>query len=96
VVPFLLEDELKAKGGIYSKGDDWAPYVVRRPADHGAEPASSGPAAGVPEAACRGCEVINAYEALDGAACRSPNRHTGRADENNEQANIKWLSGGWR
>ncbi|GGD97968.1 type 1 glutamine amidotransferase domain-containing protein [Caballeronia grimmiae] len=28
VVPFLVEDELKAKGGIYSKGDDWAPYVV--------------------------------------------------------------------
>jgi len=29
VVPFLVEDELKAKGGIYSKVDDWAPYVVR-------------------------------------------------------------------
>jgi len=28
VVPFLVEDELKAKGGIYSKGDDWSPYVV--------------------------------------------------------------------
>lgn len=28
VVPFLLEDELKAKGGTYSKGDDWAAYVV--------------------------------------------------------------------
>ncbi|WP_250537265.1 type 1 glutamine amidotransferase domain-containing protein [Caballeronia sp. AZ10_KS36] len=28
IVPFLVEDELKAKGGIYSKGDDWAPYVV--------------------------------------------------------------------
>jgi putative intracellular protease/amidase len=28
VVPFLVEDELKAKGGIYSKGPDWAPYVV--------------------------------------------------------------------
>jgi len=28
VVPFLAEDELKATGGIYSKGDDWAPYVV--------------------------------------------------------------------
>jgi putative intracellular protease/amidase len=28
VVPFLVEDELKANGGIYSKGDDWAPYVV--------------------------------------------------------------------
>ena len=29
VVPFLLEDELKAKGGIYSKKDDWASYVVQ-------------------------------------------------------------------
>jgi len=29
VVPFLVEDELKAKGGVYSKGADWASYVVR-------------------------------------------------------------------
>ena len=29
VVPFLVEDELKAKGGVYSKGPDWASYVVR-------------------------------------------------------------------
>ena len=29
VVPFLLEDELKSKGGIYSKKDDWATYVVK-------------------------------------------------------------------
>jgi len=28
VVPFLVEDELKAKGGIYSKIEDWASYVV--------------------------------------------------------------------
>ena len=28
VVPFLLEDELAAKGGNYSKGDDWTPYAV--------------------------------------------------------------------
>ena len=28
VVPFLLEDELKAKGGLYSKGADLAPHVV--------------------------------------------------------------------
>jgi putative intracellular protease/amidase len=27
VVPFLVEDELKAKGGIFSKGSDWASYV---------------------------------------------------------------------
>ena len=29
VVPFLLEDELKSKGGIYSKKEDWASYVVK-------------------------------------------------------------------
>jgi putative intracellular protease/amidase len=29
VVPFLVEDELKAKGGIFSRGEDWASYVVR-------------------------------------------------------------------
>ena len=28
VVPFLLEDALKANGGKYSKGADWAPYAV--------------------------------------------------------------------
>jgi len=28
VVPFLVEDDLKAKGGLYSKGQDWASYVV--------------------------------------------------------------------
>lgn len=28
VVPFLVENELKAKGGIYSKGPDWGSYVV--------------------------------------------------------------------
>lgn len=28
VVPFLLEDRLKALGGHYSKGPDWAPYVL--------------------------------------------------------------------
>jgi putative intracellular protease/amidase len=27
VVPFLLEDRLKERGGSYSKGPDWAPYV---------------------------------------------------------------------
>ena len=29
VVPFLLEDELKNKGGQYSKKEDWASYVVK-------------------------------------------------------------------
>lgn len=28
IVPFLVEDELKAKGGIFSRGDDWTTYVV--------------------------------------------------------------------
>jgi len=28
VVPFLVEDELTGLGGVYSKGDDWASYVV--------------------------------------------------------------------
>ncbi len=46
VVPFLLEDRLKERGGIYSKADDFAPYVL---GDGllitGQNPASSGPAA---------------------------------------------------
>ena len=46
VVPFLVEDELKAKGGVYSKGPDWGPYVI---VDGllitGQNPASSAPAA---------------------------------------------------
>ncbi|WP_022928866.1 type 1 glutamine amidotransferase domain-containing protein [Patulibacter americanus] len=29
VVPFLVEDMLKERGGVYSKGDDWASYVVQ-------------------------------------------------------------------
>jgi putative intracellular protease/amidase len=28
VVPFMLEDELKAKGANYSKADDWHPYAI--------------------------------------------------------------------
>lgn len=46
VVPFLVEDALKAKGGIFSRGDDWAAHVV---ADGllitGQNPASSAPTA---------------------------------------------------
>ena len=46
VVRFLVEDELKSKGGLYSRGDDWSPYVV---SDGllitGQNPASSAPAA---------------------------------------------------
>ena len=29
VVPYLLEDELKARGGKYSSGSDWSSYVVK-------------------------------------------------------------------
>ena len=29
VVPFLVEDELKAKGGVYSSGPDWSSYVIQ-------------------------------------------------------------------
>jgi len=29
IVPFLLEDELKARGGIYSKKENWASYIVK-------------------------------------------------------------------
>ena len=28
IVPFLVEDELKAKGGMYSSAEDWASYVL--------------------------------------------------------------------
>ncbi|MFM0441384.1 type 1 glutamine amidotransferase domain-containing protein [Paraburkholderia strydomiana] len=28
IVPFLVEDELKTKGAIYSRGPDWSSYVV--------------------------------------------------------------------
>lgn len=43
VVPFLLEDRLKERGGLYSKGDIWAPYVqVDGKLVTGQNPASSG------------------------------------------------------
>ncbi len=29
VVPFLVEDMLKANGGNYAKGADWASFVLR-------------------------------------------------------------------
>jgi putative intracellular protease/amidase len=29
VVPFLVEDELKKLGGLYSKGEDWSSYVLK-------------------------------------------------------------------
>jgi len=46
VVPFLLEDELKAKGANYSKADDWHAYaVVDGNLITGQNPASSEPVA---------------------------------------------------
>ncbi|UJW31593.1 type 1 glutamine amidotransferase domain-containing protein [Saccharothrix sp. AJ9571] len=46
VVPFLVEDELKHLGGVYSKGGDWEPYVVQDGLlITGQNPASSAPAA---------------------------------------------------
>ena len=48
VVPFLVEDELKAKGGIFSKAADWQPYVlIDGLLITGQNPASSGPTAKV-------------------------------------------------
>ena len=46
IVPFLLEDMLQRKGGVYAKGADWAPYVVTDGLlITGQNPASSEPAA---------------------------------------------------
>lgn len=46
VVPFLLEDRLKERGGIYSKAADWVPYIqVDGKLVTGQNPASSGPGA---------------------------------------------------
>lgn len=46
VVPFLVENELIRLGGVYSKGEDWQPYVLQDGLlITGQSPASSGPAA---------------------------------------------------
>ncbi len=46
VVPFLLEDRLKERGGIYSQAANWVPYVqVDGKLLTGQNPASSGPGA---------------------------------------------------
>ena len=46
VVPFLLEDRLKERGGIYNKTANWVPYVqVDGKLVTGQNPASSGPGA---------------------------------------------------
>ncbi len=45
-VPFLLEDRLKQRGGIYGRADDWAPHIeVDGKLVTGQNPASSEPAA---------------------------------------------------
>src|SRR5450759_814941 len=46
VVPFLLEDRLKERGGVYSNSDNWASHIqVDGKLVTGQNPASSGPAA---------------------------------------------------
>ncbi|HET6857737.1 MAG TPA: type 1 glutamine amidotransferase domain-containing protein [Streptomyces sp.] len=46
IVPFLVEDELIELGGVYSKTDDWHPYVLKDGLlITGQNPASSAPAA---------------------------------------------------
>lgn len=46
IVPFLVEDMLKANGGTYEKGADWASFVLRDGMlVTGQNPASSAPAA---------------------------------------------------
>ena len=46
VVPLLLEDRLKERGGVYSNGVNWAPHVqVDGQLVTGQNPTSSGPAA---------------------------------------------------
>lgn len=46
VVPFLLEEALKARGGNYSRGDNWQPYAVTDGVlITGQNPASSEPVA---------------------------------------------------
>ena len=48
IVPFLVEDELKAKGALYSRGPDWEPYVLTDGRlITGQNPHSSAPAANV-------------------------------------------------
>jgi len=55
IVPFLVEDELKAKGGVFSRGDDWGSYVVRDGLlITGQNPGSSAEAAAVLVAQLRG------------------------------------------
>lgn len=46
IVPFLLEDQLRERGGIFSKGADWSPHIeVDGKLVTGQNPASSEPGA---------------------------------------------------
>lgn len=45
IIPFSLEDVLKAQGAAYSKAENWAPYVVTDGLLTGQNPASAAPAA---------------------------------------------------
>jgi putative intracellular protease/amidase len=48
IVPFLVEDELKANGAVFKRGEDWAPYaIVDGLLVTGQNPASSSAAAKV-------------------------------------------------
>ena len=48
IVPFLVEDELKAQGGVFSRTDDWGVHVVTDGLlTTGQNPASSAAAAAV-------------------------------------------------
>ena len=65
VVPFLLEDRLRERGGQYSKGADWTPYVqVDGRLVTGQNPASSEAAAQELLAAARGLDVSAARRAV--------------------------------
>ena len=65
VVPFLVEDELKAKGGIFSKAADWQPYVLTDGLlITGQNPASSGPAAKVLIETLNHIDAVSSHRSL--------------------------------
>jgi putative intracellular protease/amidase len=65
VVPFLVEDELKAKGGIFSKAADWQPYVlIDGLLITGQNPASSGPAAKVLIETLNKIDAVSSHRSL--------------------------------
>ena len=74
VVPFLVEDELKAKGGLYSKGADSGTLRrQRRPPDHGPEPQVVSPGREAPDRPARHDSSLNG-SASWGASSRLPRR----------------------